>query len=105
MVIGFLAFQPGQQHGLRNMVVSLNVRRNRAMGEAVSPVTPQTHEAFGQLKPSFEKLNETETLVSDMVHIRDCNSAPSIRCRTARGISPDRLPLRDGADISAATPI
>jgi hypothetical protein len=58
------------------------------------------------LKPSLEKLNETGTLVSDWVHIREIVVIPGIHWPPEiRGISPDRLPLRDGADISAATPI
>jgi hypothetical protein len=54
-----------------------------AIGEALSPVTPQTRETLGQLKPSFEKLNETGTLVSDMVHIREIAVIP--RRRSAAG--------------------
>jgi hypothetical protein len=58
------------------------------------------------LKPSLEKLNETGTLVSDWVHLREIVVIPGVDWPPdIRGIWPDRLPLRDGADISAATPI
>jgi hypothetical protein len=58
------------------------------------------------LKPSLEKLNETGTLVSDWVHVREIVVIPGVDwAPDIRGIWPDRLPLRDGVDISAATPI
>src|SRR5216684_4175086 len=45
-------------------------------------------------------------LVSDWVHVREIVVIPGVnRPPDIRGIGPDRLPLRDGADISAATPI
>jgi hypothetical protein len=52
------------------------------------------------------KLNETGTEVSDRVHVHEIVVICGIDgAETSSGLWPDRLPLRDGADISAATPI
>jgi nucleoside-diphosphate kinase len=53
------------------------------------------------------KLNAAGTTVSERVHVREIvvifgMAAPP--ARAACGVSPDRLPIRDGADISAALP-
>jgi hypothetical protein len=40
-----------------------------AIGEIAAPVTPFTREAFGRLKLTPEKVNETGTFVSDAVHV------------------------------------
>jgi hypothetical protein len=55
------------------------------------------------LEPIPGKLNETGLSVSDKVHVREIVVIWGIDW-TLPGISPDRLPLRGGADISAATP-
>jgi hypothetical protein len=45
--------------------------------------------------------------VSERVHLREIVVIPGTDCPPGAepGISPDRLPFADGADISAATPI
>jgi nucleoside-diphosphate kinase len=51
-----------------------------------------------------EKLNETGTLVSEKVHVREIVVIPGVDPLLAiRRISPGRLPSPNGADISAAT--
>ena len=58
-----------------------------------------------------KKMNQTGTVVSERVHLGEivvisgAAAWPDGRPRAVRAISPDRLPSRDGADISAATPI
>jgi len=53
------------------------------------------------LKPTPEKLNETGTLVSGWVHIREIVVIrTSFACGAIRRVSPDRLPSPDRADIS-----
>jgi nucleoside-diphosphate kinase len=50
-------------------------------------------------------VNETGTLVSERVHLSEIVVIPrSIACWGCQGISADRLPFADGADISAAIP-
>jgi hypothetical protein len=57
-------------------------------------------------------MNRTGTPVSEWVHLGEIavilgsnGAAGRPGLRAIKGISPDRLPSRDGADISAATPI
>jgi hypothetical protein len=53
-------------------------------------------------------LNESGTFVSERVHLREIAVIPGTDCppwASGPGISPDRLPFADGADISAAIPI
>jgi len=60
-----------------------------------------TREAFGRLKPTIEKLNETATLASDRVHIceivvipvREIVVSPGAAGSAIPTISPDRLPF------------
>jgi hypothetical protein len=103
-----LRAKPRQLHQARVYVTwsSPQVRRCRAISETAAPTPPKTCEAFGRLKSMPEKLNETGTLVSERVHLREILVIPGLDCLPAiRGILPDRLPSPDGADISAATRI
>jgi hypothetical protein len=50
------------------------------------------------MKPTLEKVNETGTLVSERVHLREIVVIPGL------GVSSGRLPFVDGVDISPATP-
>jgi hypothetical protein len=69
-------------------------------------LTPQLGQAFGRSKPSFVKLNETGTVVSDWVHVREIVVIPDIAgLPDHAGMSPDRLPFACRVDISAATPL
>jgi hypothetical protein len=62
---------------LRNMVVSSRLKRgSRAIGEICCPVTPPTSEAFGRLKPTPAKLNETAPAVAEWVHNREITVIP-----------------------------
>jgi nucleoside-diphosphate kinase len=52
------------------------------------------------------ELNETGTIVSERVQVREIVVILCLWiCRDIRGISPDRLPFTQGADISPATSI
>jgi hypothetical protein len=48
--------------------------------ETAAPTPPKTCEAFGRLKPMPEKLNETGTLVSERVHLREIPVTPGLDC-------------------------
>jgi hypothetical protein len=57
-------------------------------------------------------MNRTGTLISEWVHLGEIAVILAMNGNTGRSrpcaieaISPDRLPSRDGADISPATPI
>jgi hypothetical protein len=52
------------------MVVSSGFGADGAFGESCRN-TPKTCEACGRLQPTPEKLNETGTLVSERVHLRE----------------------------------
>jgi hypothetical protein len=88
------------------MVVSLG---SAPSAPSVMPASaPSTRAALHRWsKPTAEELNECGTFVSERVHLREIAVIPGTRlsARGERGISPDRLPFADGADISAATPI
>jgi hypothetical protein len=72
----------------------------------VLPLTPELGPAFGRSKPSLAKLNETGTVVSDWVHVREIVVIPDIGSLPGHsGMSPDRLPFACCVDISAATPL
>jgi hypothetical protein len=59
------------------------------------------------MKPSVENVNRAGTLVSEKVHLDEIaatlDGTSMERLDVACGDRPDRLPSRDGADISAAT--
>jgi nucleoside-diphosphate kinase len=78
---------------------SVNCCRNAPNGKGCG--------AFGRLKASLAKLNESGTPVAEKVHLREIVVIPGADRPPgrSRSISPDRLPFADGADISPATPL
>jgi hypothetical protein len=48
--------------------------------KTAAPTPPKTCEAFGRLKAMPEKLNETGTLVSERVHLREILVIPGLDC-------------------------
>jgi hypothetical protein len=97
---------------LRNIVVSFGFGAFGARGECSVRNAVKIRQAFGRSKPILANVNATGTVVSDRVHVGEIVviSRGSMGCRKrrrgqSRGISPDRLPCRNRADISAALDI
>jgi hypothetical protein len=87
------------------MVVSSRFGADRAIGDIAAVAPPQFCEASGRLKPILEKVNETGTLVSERVHVREIVVIPTfVAGRAIPRVFAGRLPLADRADISPATP-
>jgi hypothetical protein len=87
------------------MVVSSRFGADGAIGDIAAVAPPQTRKASGRLQATPEKVNETGTLVSERVHLREIVVIPgSVAGRAIRRVFAGRLPLADRADISPATP-
>jgi hypothetical protein len=90
------------------MVVSSSLGADGAIGEAFAPILLAGSIASGlTMKFSFENVNGVHTLVSEKVHLDEIAVTRTTimwakRRDVARGSRLDRLPIRNGADISAA---
>jgi len=89
------------------MVVSQRFGAIGAIGEIGVPHGPSTPEPFGRWQPIPVKLNGSAPIASERVHVGEIVvifGMAAVPARARCGVSPDRLPIRDGADISAALP-